>query len=79
MAAGGRSPGRATSPAISGSATVAFADALVACDPDVVLVLGDRFEVLAAALAATGLSIPIAHLHGGELSEGSLDDASGIA
>ena len=38
-------------------------------------VLGDRFEVLAAALAATGLSIPIAHLHGGELSEGSLDDA----
>lgn len=58
-----------------GSATIAFTDALAACRPGLLLVLGDRFEVLAAALAATGLSIPIAHLHGGELSEGSLDDA----
>lgn len=58
-----------------GSATVAFTDALAASGPDLLLVLGDRFEVLASALAATGLSIPIAHIHGGELSEGSLDDA----
>jgi UDP-hydrolysing UDP-N-acetyl-D-glucosamine 2-epimerase len=58
-----------------GGATVAFTNALGACDPDALLVLGDRFEVLAAALAATGLSIPIVHLHGGELSEGSLDDS----
>jgi UDP-hydrolysing UDP-N-acetyl-D-glucosamine 2-epimerase len=59
-----------------GRATVAFTDALTACSPDMLLVLGDRFEVLAASLAATGASIPIAHLHGGELSEGSLDDAT---
>jgi UDP-hydrolysing UDP-N-acetyl-D-glucosamine 2-epimerase len=59
-----------------GHATVAFTDALAACAPDVLLVLGDRFETLAAALAATSLGIPIAHLHGGELSEGSLDDAT---
>lgn len=52
-------------------ATAAFA----ALEPDVLLVLGDRHEALSAALAATALSIPIAHLHGGELSEGSLDDA----
>lgn len=42
---------------------------------DLLLILGDRYEALAAALAATALGIPIAHLHGGELSEGSLDDA----
>lgn len=59
-----------------GQATVSFTDALAACAPDFLLVLGDRYEVLAAALAATALGIPIAHLHGGELSEGSLDDAT---
>ena len=58
-----------------GCATVAFSEALAACRPDVLLVLGDRFESLAAALAATGQGIPIAHMHGGELSEGSLDDS----
>jgi UDP-hydrolysing UDP-N-acetyl-D-glucosamine 2-epimerase len=58
------------------SATAGFTEALSQAGPDILLVLGDRFEVLAAALAATGLGIPIAHLHGGELSEGSLDDAT---
>ena len=58
-----------------GHATVAFGDALAGCAPDVLLLLGDRFECLAAALAATGRGLPVAHLHGGELSEGSLDDA----
>jgi UDP-hydrolysing UDP-N-acetyl-D-glucosamine 2-epimerase len=53
----------------------AFGGALADLRPDVLLVLGDRWEILAAALAATGLAIPIAHIHGGELSEGSLDDA----
>jgi UDP-hydrolysing UDP-N-acetyl-D-glucosamine 2-epimerase len=57
-------------------ATLAFAGALAACEPDLLLVLGDRFEILAAALAATDLGLPIAHVHGGELSEGSLDDAT---
>jgi UDP-N-acetylglucosamine 2-epimerase (non-hydrolysing) len=52
-----------------------FARALEEVDPDVLLVLGDRWEMLAAALAATGQGVPIAHVHGGELSEGSLDDA----
>ena len=42
--------------------------------PDIVLVLGDRTEMLAAAQAAAALNIPIAHIHGGETS-GSLDDA----
>lgn len=40
--------------------------------PDILIVLGDRFEVLAAALAATYLNIPVAHLHGGDVS-GSVD------
>ena len=56
--------------------TLALTDALAECRPDVLLVLGDRFEALAAALAATALQLPIAHIHGGELSEGSLDDAT---
>ena len=59
-----------------GRATVAFTEALRELGPELLLVLGDRYEILAAALAATGLAIPIAHLHGGELSEGSLDDAT---
>jgi UDP-hydrolysing UDP-N-acetyl-D-glucosamine 2-epimerase len=58
-----------------GHATIAFADALAEIEPDILLVLGDRFEILAAALAASDLAVPVAHIHGGELSEGSLDDA----
>ena len=42
--------------------------------PELVLLLGDRFEVLTAALAATLCKVPVAHIHGGELTEGSLDD-----
>jgi UDP-hydrolysing UDP-N-acetyl-D-glucosamine 2-epimerase len=59
-----------------GHATIAFTDALAANDADALLALGDRFEVLAAALAATSLGLPIGHMHWGELSEGSLDDAT---
>ncbi len=43
--------------------------------PDILLVLGDRFEMLAGALAAVPLNIPIAHIHGGELSIGAFDDS----
>lgn len=42
--------------------------------PDILLVLGDRFEMFAAAAAAVPFNIPIAHIHGGELSYGAIDD-----
>ena len=42
--------------------------------PDIVVVLGDRFEMFAAALAAVPFNLPILHIHGGELSEGAMDD-----
>lgn len=56
------------------AATSGIADALDAVRPEVVVLLGDRFETLAAATAALVLGIPIAHLHGGEVTLGSLDD-----
>lgn len=43
-------------------------------NPDCVLLLGDRFEIFAAAIAAYNLGIPIAHIHGGDVTTGSLDD-----
>lgn len=43
--------------------------------PDVLVILGDRLEAFAAASAATILSLPIAHIHGGEVTEGAMDDA----
>ena len=58
-----------------GRGTAGFADALDRVRPDVVVLLGDRYEILAAAQATTLLGIPLAHIHGGELSEGVLDDA----
>jgi UDP-hydrolysing UDP-N-acetyl-D-glucosamine 2-epimerase len=52
-----------------------FADAFDRLEPDMVFILGDRFEALAAAQAAYLQRIPVAHLHGGELTLGALDDA----
>lgn len=52
-----------------------FASGYARSRPDVLVVLGDRFEMHAAALAALPFRIPIAHIHGGELSEGAIDDA----
>lgn len=58
-----------------GLGLIGFADALVDLQPDILVVLGDRFEIFAAAQAAMNLRIPIAHIHGGELTEGAIDDA----
>ncbi|MFM6927916.1 MAG: UDP-N-acetylglucosamine 2-epimerase [Bdellovibrio sp.] len=60
---------------IMGNATVEFAKALAGNKPDVAVILGDRFEALAFALAANGLGIPLVHLHGGEVTQGALDEA----
>jgi GDP/UDP-N,N'-diacetylbacillosamine 2-epimerase (hydrolysing) len=58
-----------------GMAVCGFADALAALRPDMLVVLGDRYEILGAVTAATMARIPVAHLHGGEVTEGAFDDA----
>jgi len=58
-----------------GLGVLGFADALSRLKPDVLVILGDRFEALAAAQTAMILRIPVVHLHGGELTEGAYDDA----
>lgn len=58
-----------------GLGIIGFADALDRLKPDLVVLLGDRYEILAAAQAAMIAKIPIAHIHGGEASEGLYDDA----
>lgn len=52
-----------------------FAEAFDRLRPDIVIILGDRYEMLVAASAALIFGIPIAHLHGGESTEGAFDDA----
>lgn len=59
----------------AGLGLVGFADIFENSKPDIVVLLGDRFEIFAAAAAATFVGIPIAHLHGGELTEGAFDEA----
>lgn len=62
--------------ALSVSLAVAgFSQEFARSTPDCLVLLGDRYEMLAAALAAHPFKLPVAHLHGGELTEGSLDDA----
>ncbi|WP_193188751.1 UDP-N-acetylglucosamine 2-epimerase [Nisaea sediminum] len=56
------------------AALAGFADAWAGRRPDLVLLLGDRFETFAAASAAYLLNIPIAHMIGGDVTSGSLDD-----
>lgn len=58
-----------------GQGVLGIADALDQLAPDVLVILGDRFEALAAAQVALVLGIPIAHIHGGEVTEGAMDDA----
>ncbi|MBI5461121.1 MAG: UDP-N-acetylglucosamine 2-epimerase (hydrolyzing) [Gammaproteobacteria bacterium] len=58
-----------------GLGVIGCADALAALQPDLLLVLGDRFEILAAVQAALFARIPVAHIAGGDLTEGAVDDA----
>lgn len=58
-----------------GKGLIGFADALNKLKPDLIVVLGDRFEIFSAVAAALVARIPVAHLHGGELTEGAFDEA----
>jgi GDP/UDP-N,N'-diacetylbacillosamine 2-epimerase (hydrolysing) len=58
-----------------GVGMIGFADALNELQPDMLVMLGDRFELLAAATAALVARIPIAHVHGGETTAGAFDEA----
>jgi GDP/UDP-N,N'-diacetylbacillosamine 2-epimerase (hydrolysing) len=58
-----------------GLAVAGLAEALETLQPDIVLLLGDRYEMWAAGAAATVARIPIAHIHGGEATEGAIDEA----
>ncbi len=58
-----------------GLGVLGFTDALNRLQPDALVILGDRFEALAAAQTAMILRIPVVHLHGGEITEGAYDDA----
>lgn len=57
-----------------GIAIMGLADALTAWRPDLLLLIADRYEMLAPAAAAVALRIPIAHIEGGEISQGAIDD-----
>jgi UDP-N-acetylglucosamine 2-epimerase (non-hydrolysing)/GDP/UDP-N,N'-diacetylbacillosamine 2-epimerase (hydrolysing) len=58
-----------------GVAILGLADALTAWRPDLLLLIADRYEMLAPASVALALRIPIAHIEGGEVSQGAIDDA----
>lgn len=58
-----------------GRAVGGIAEALAAIKPDLVVLLGDRYEIVAAACASAMLHIPIAHIHGGEETEGAQDNS----
>jgi UDP-hydrolysing UDP-N-acetyl-D-glucosamine 2-epimerase len=57
-----------------GLAVAGFAQAFIAARGDMIVLLGDRHETLAAATAAAALPTPLAHIHGGEVTEGALDE-----
>jgi len=68
------SPSISSNSKSAGLAMILLSDVLINLKPDVVLLVGDRFETLAAASCAMLMNIPIAHIHGGEITEGSVDD-----
>ena len=57
-----------------GLATISFAEAFERLKPDIIVVLGDRYEIFSVCSAAVTAKIPIAHLHGGETTEGAFDE-----
>lgn len=57
-----------------GLGVVGYAQTLSRLRPDILVLVGDRFETLAAAVAAIPFNLPLAHLHGGELTEGAFDE-----
>lgn len=59
----------------TGRGVMGFADAYDRLQPDLIVVLGDRYEILAAAQAALLMNIPMAHIHGGEITEGAVDES----
>ena len=58
-----------------GLAQISFAEAYEELRPDIVVVLGDRYEIFSAVSAAMISRIPVAHLHGGETTEGAFDES----
>lgn len=58
-----------------GLGLIGFGEALQRLRPDLMLVLGDRFEIFSAVAAALVARVPVAHLHGGEATEGAFDEA----
>jgi UDP-hydrolysing UDP-N-acetyl-D-glucosamine 2-epimerase len=58
-----------------GLGVIGMAEALERLKPDLLILLGDRYEILAAAQAAMTARVPIAHIHGGETTEGAMDEA----
>ena len=61
--------------AATGLGMIGFSKAFSKLKPDIVVVLGDRFEILSASFAALSKNIPIAHIHGGESTFGAIDEA----
>ena len=59
----------------TGLGMISFSDAFNKLNPDLLIVLGDRYEVLAASTAAMFAKIPISHIHGGETTQGAYDEA----
>ena len=59
----------------TGLGMIGFADTLAEIEPNIMIVLGDRYEMLAATFSALVARIPIGHIHGGEATEGAFDEA----
>jgi GDP/UDP-N,N'-diacetylbacillosamine 2-epimerase (hydrolysing) len=58
-----------------GLGVISFSDIFHQSKPDIVLILGDRFDMMPVAIAALAFKIPIAHIHGGEKTVGAIDDS----